>query len=475
MVESIPWKRFLLITLTLGLSCCLGGSADAITGGSWGSSVGGSSGSWGSGGSVGGRQPIRSLLGRLGGRASGRSGGSSGSTGSSGSSGSTGSSGGSRVGFLRGGLFNGGLLGRRASGSTGGWSGSSGGWSSTGSTGSMGSSGSLASTGSYASSGSFASTGSYASTGSGYASSSTGAVYGGWGSSYLGTINSAPLETGYVVEESYPVGDYGFSSGYPIEGGMIMDASPILDGGSIDSMIEGGIPMDGFAPAAGEYYQTPAVPATGTETPAGEQPPGPANDGNSTSVEPESNNQIAQTASVLTLVLPEDAKVFINDRLTTTPGAKRSYRSNRLATNREYQYRVKAVLIRDGNEVVRSELVTMKPGLDKTVRFDFAGSSTQTVAKVETDAPVVTKLALKVPANAKVVLCGNQTNRMGTVRTFETESLKPGKVWKGYKVEVEFQRDGKMVKEERLLDMVGGQSYAMAIGVDESKDQVAAK
>ena len=178
-------------------------------------------------------------------------------------------------------------------------------------------------------------------------------------------------------------------------------------------------------------------------------------------------------SSVLNVVLPREAKVFINDRLTKTPGSFRSYRSSNLALDTEYKYRVKAVLVVDGEEVEKTQLVSLTPGADRTIKFEFDSART-TVAKLEVkSSPVVTKLALRVPANATVKLCGNKTKHKGANRTFETNTLKPGKVWKDYKVEVEFQRDGKTVTEERSLDMIGGQTHSLAIGIETSGDQIA--
>ena len=283
MVGSILWKRYrfvLLTTLIFGATSLINQPVQA-NGGSWGSSGGGfsSGGSWGSGGLLGGRRPVRNLLSRIGGRLGNASAGSTGSMGSGGSLGSGGSGGslGSRGGLFRGGRLGGGLLRRRANGSSGGWSGSTGGWTAshgstgTGSTG-YGSSGYVSTT-SGSTGTSFASSGSYA-------GSSSGASYGEWGASYLNSFN-APIETsytmpghsmgGFAVEQSYPVGDYGFANGIPVQNGMPMNSmmgvptnqgfgGAIMDGGSIGPMLDGGMPIEGFTPAGEGYYDTPVDP-----------------------------------------------------------------------------------------------------------------------------------------------------------------------------------------------------------------------
>jgi uncharacterized protein (TIGR03000 family) len=74
----------------------------------------------------------------------------------------------------------------------------------------------------------------------------------------------------------------------------------------------------------------------------------------------------------------------------------------------------------------------VKSGKSKTVAFDF-------------DAAPTTGLALNVPADAKVTLCGKQTSRQGEFRHFATDKLEPGMTWKDYTVVVSIERDGKQL------------------------------
>ena len=103
----------------------------------------------------------------------------------------------------------------------------------------------------------------------------------------------------------------------------------------------------------------------------------------------------------------------------------------------------------------------MRPGVDQTVKLDFEDT--------------VTTLALKVPANAKVKLCGKPTEQTGTFRSFSTSSLSDGKTWKSYKVSVEYSVNGKKRVEERTLDLQAGQKHELAIGIDVTDSQIAAK
>jgi len=66
--------------------------------------------------------------------------------------------------------------------------------------------------------------------------------------------------------------------------------------------------------------------------------------------------------AILSLDVPKDAKVFINDKLTQTSGTRRSYVSRNLVRGQEYRYRVKVVSESNGKEVVKSRVVKMRGG-----------------------------------------------------------------------------------------------------------------
>ena len=314
----------------------------------------------------------------------------------------------------------------------------------------------------------------------------------------------------YTMEQSYPVGDYGFEPGFPIQSSMYGDSlmgfgspmggfvggatidgtiidgtiiggaidngsflggvpgegvissdiisAPILDGGPIDSMLDnGGAPLnDGISleptPAGGEYYDQPSGGSGSRNPPPNPSLPRPLDD--STYVAPPTD-----TKAVLNLVLPERAKVYINGKLTRTPGAFRSFVSKRLTEDKDYKYQVKAVIKKDGKSVVRSKLVTMRPGVNQTVKLDFENAQTT--------------LALTVPKNAKVRLCGKLTAQTGSVRQFTTTNLTEGKTWKNYLVSVEYEVNGKKRVEERKLDLISGETRRLIIGGRKSVDQVA--
>jgi uncharacterized protein (TIGR03000 family) len=90
-----------------------------------------------------------------------------------------------------------------------------------------------------------------------------------------------------------------------------------------------------------------------------------------------------------------------------------------------------------------------------------ANSNVQTAREATT-----TRLTLHVPAEAKVTLAGVETKQAGETRQFSTSRLAPGQEWNDYKVVVEVERDGKMVSEERVITLRGGDAQELSIDVD---------
>lgn len=99
----------------------------------------------------------------------------------------------------------------------------------------------------------------------------------------------------------------------------------------------------------------------------------------------------------------------------------------------------------------------------------YASSQRQTTYAVASQAPAVkTQLTLRVPADAKVTLAGVATKRSGEVRQFSTSRLTEGQAWQNYQVVVEMDRNGKTLREERTITLVGGKAQELSIGVGDT-------
>jgi uncharacterized protein (TIGR03000 family) len=120
---------------------------------------------------------------------------------------------------------------------------------------------------------------------------------------------------------------------------------------------------------------TPAPPAV-PETPSGTVPPTPA-PGTHTDAVPG-----ALGSGQLTIVVPADAKVFINGHQTRSVGTHREYVSYGLETGLTYRYEVRAEVVRDGKTVEDSREVFLTAGSREGMAFDFTAKKAVSVASL---------------------------------------------------------------------------------------------
>ena len=76
-------------------------------------------------------------------------------------------------------------------------------------------------------------------------------------------------------------------------------------------------------------------------------------------------------SGMLTIYVPYDAVVYVNDLKTSTDGSRRSFVSYGLESGNEYDYVVRAEVIRDGRKHVETQLVTLQAGASENVSFAF--------------------------------------------------------------------------------------------------------
>lgn len=149
--------------------------------------------------------------------------------------------------------------------------------------------------------------------------------------------------------------------------------------------------------------------------------------------------------------VPAEAKIYINDRETTTAGLDRRYVSRDLQRGVRYTYEVRAEL--DGQTQTR--VVSLQAGRNAHVAFDFAQATpARTLASAEM---VQTRLTVSVPADAKVTLAGNATRSEGAVRNFTTSRLAEGQAWKNYTIVATIVRDGETLTKQQTIELLGGE------------------
>jgi uncharacterized protein (TIGR03000 family) len=174
------------------------------------------------------------------------------------------------------------------------------------------------------------------------------------------------------------------------------------------------------------------------------------------------SNVTADEAVYLTVNVPSTAKVFVNNKPTTSSGSVRQFISRGLQHGKTYKFDVRAEITTADGEVIQEEKsVVVVPGADEHLQFAFEQSS----AKIQT------ALKLNVPEGAKVTLAGNPTKATGTERVYQSSHLKLGESWDDYVVEVEL--DGKVKRQS--IRLIGGDELALTFNFDDQPGQLAAK
>jgi uncharacterized protein (TIGR03000 family) len=161
------------------------------------------------------------------------------------------------------------------------------------------------------------------------------------------------------------------------------------------------------------------------------------------------------SSAVLTVSVPSEAKIYVNNKLTSTPGAERQYVSRGLDRGYSYKYQVRAEIERDGEILTQTKVVDLKAGDSRQLAFDF-------------DAPETT-LTVHVPENATVFLAGNKTSSTGPVRVFTTSTLSAGQAWDDYTIEVKYEKDGVMLTKDETISLKAGESRELNFSFDEPK------
>ena len=280
----------------------------------------------------------------------------------------------------------------------------------------------------------------------GYGSAGSISAYLDSGPAYadLGSVDYLSSGTDYLnsgslgvpvnqLETSAPVLDYGYYGSQFGSIGLPTDAT-MVDG----SFITGPMMEIQGEPGGGTLDQTPG----GIDLPGydglNSEPPSDAFGAE----EDDDSAFLPRGKAILGLNVPVDAKVYINDRLTKTEGTRRQYVSRNLVFGQEYRYRVRVVSDVDGKEVEKSRVVRMRGGQSSQFAFNFE--------------PVVTRVVLSVPDDAKVTIDGKETSTAGSFRSFSTQKLKSGK-WDDYSVEVSVVRNGKTLTKRESFDLGAGE------------------
>ncbi len=171
--------------------------------------------------------------------------------------------------------------------------------------------------------------------------------------------------------------------------------------------------------------------------------------------------RINRDSTLLSVNVPTEAKVFVNDLATKSAGSDRRYMSRGLSAGREYTYTVRAEIERDGKLLTETKTVKLQGGQASDLSFTFENAQEIIASK-----PLRTALILNVPADAKVFLAGKQTTTTGAVREFATNKLVAGDAWKDYTVRVEIERGGRTLTKEETVSVSAGESRELNFNFD---------
>jgi uncharacterized protein (TIGR03000 family) len=158
----------------------------------------------------------------------------------------------------------------------------------------------------------------------------------------------------------------------------------------------------------------------------------------------------------LSVKVPADAKIFVNDRETSSTGNEREFISRDLQVGARYNYNVRAVLA-DGKTLTKS--VQLAAG--QTARLDFS-DATAVAASNDTR----TTLIVRVPEDAKLFLAGHEMKATGTVREFSTSKLPAGGEWNTYAIRAVVDRNGHQEVREETVSIKAGESREVTINFE---------
>jgi uncharacterized protein (TIGR03000 family) len=156
----------------------------------------------------------------------------------------------------------------------------------------------------------------------------------------------------------------------------------------------------------------------------------------------------------LSVKVPADAKVFVNDRPTPSTGADREYISRNLQSGAHYNYAVRVEFIRNGQPVLENKTVQLTAGQSANLDFTQGEARVQTAANPETR----TTLIGRVPANAKLYLSSQEMKLSSPVHELPTTYLTTGSQWADDAIRAVIEKDGQQQVREQTVSLKADES-----------------
>lgn len=169
------------------------------------------------------------------------------------------------------------------------------------------------------------------------------------------------------------------------------------------------------------------------------------------------------SSGLINLQVPADAKVIVNNRLTTSLGTVRRLYSRNLQPGTRYDYELRAEVVRDGQTLVRTRHVMLEAGKRANVAFEFDDTRPETslVGKV-----VPASITVHVPDDARLFIVGTEMQSTGPVRKFATSRLNPGQRWEEFTIRAEVVRNGDTLWLDKTVTLGTGEAREVHFDFD---------
>lgn len=87
--------------------------------------------------------------------------------------------------------------------------------------------------------------------------------------------------------------------------------------------------------------------------------------------QPKASSRPSKDGVLLSLDVPEDARVYVDGTLTKTTGKHREYACSGLRPGQSYAYQVRVVVTRNGKELSDTQVVRFRAGQTRDLAFNF--------------------------------------------------------------------------------------------------------
>jgi uncharacterized protein (TIGR03000 family) len=156
---------------------------------------------------------------------------------------------------------------------------------------------------------------------------------------------------------------------------------------------------------------------------------------------------------VLTIVLPPDARLIVNDEPTPVASGKQAFLAPGLDSGRDYTYTMKATRKRGEKLEAVTRRVTVRAGdrLDVDFRTSFAEAATEHIAR----SPETT-LTVVLPEGARLRIDGQLIEDTSRTQVFAIPFLAEGQEHR-YTVSASVRRNGRVASVERRVTVAYGQ------------------